>query len=115
MEGYGVHAALILRRELWLLPETEAASCPPGSTMELFAASDLEQPSVDSQDWGRGSSGGWSAAMAHVAPWPLMGSFERGGGCWGARAGHTTWQAEAVICVIYSGWGWPAREGSVGL
>lgn len=106
-----VYAALVLRREPWLPPPTAASS---GSTMELFAPSGLEQPSVDSQDC-RGHSGGWSAAAAHVTRWPLMGSFERGGGCWGARAGHTTWQAEAVICVIYSGWGWPAREGSVGL
>jgi phage terminase large subunit-like protein len=44
-----------------------------------------------------------------------MGSFERGGGRWGARAGHSIWQAEAVICDIYSGWSWSAREGSKGL
>lgn len=98
-----VYAALVLRRQ----PHVHSAS---GSTMQLFAASDLEQPSQT-------AGGLWWVVCSHCpcGEWPLMGSFERGGGCWGTRAGHTTWQAEAVICVIYSGWGWPAWEGSVGL
>lgn len=28
---------------------------------------------------------------------------------------RSIWQAEAVICDIYSGWSWSAREGSKGL
>lgn len=46
MEGYGIYSSGS-EGELWLPPQTEEAS---GSTMELFAASGLEQPSVDSQD-----------------------------------------------------------------
>lgn len=85
-----------------------------GPTMELFAASVLGAAFCE-QSRQQGDSGGWSAATEHVAQWPLMGSFERGGGCSAARVCHSIWQAEAVICDIYSGWSWSAREGSEGL